>query len=153
MVCSARERPTRLLRCRPRTDFGDISVVGSAQGGQRGRDEDSKTLRKREKCRPFRRSIPPIATMASEKLDFCDSAAGQVTRILLPEFVLNGQKKSPAVLNVGQPFGYQYLWERFIPPRSYIWRERPSTPSAPYGLTRPVVPPGGSFISGRLATV
>jgi hypothetical protein len=37
-----------------------------------------------------------------------------------------------------------------IPPRSYIRRERPSTPSAQYGLTRPVVPPDGSFIFGLL---
>jgi hypothetical protein len=35
-----------------------------------------------------------------------------------------------------------------IPPIGCIRRERPSTPSAPYSLTRPVVPPDGSFISG-----
>jgi hypothetical protein len=32
-----------------------------------------------------------------------------------------------------------------IPPIGCIRRERPSTPSAPYSLTRPVVPPDGSF--------
>ena len=30
----------------------------------------------------------------------------------------------------------------------YIWRERPSTPRAHMALTRPVVPPDGSFICG-----
>jgi len=40
-----------------------------------------------------------------------------------------------------------------IPPRSYIRRERPSTPSAQYGLTRPVVPPDGSFIFGAQIAV
>ena len=35
-----------------------------------------------------------------------------------------------------------------IPPIGCIRRERPSTPSAPYSLTRPVVPPDGSFIFG-----
>ena len=36
-----------------------------------------------------------------------------------------------------------------IPPSGYIRRERPSTPSAHMALTRPVVPPDGSFIFGR----
>src|SRR5437899_3648612 len=40
------------------------------------------------------------------------------------------------------------MWERLSLPIGCIRRERPSTPSAPYGLTRPVVPPDGSFISG-----
>src|SRR5215204_6670317 len=40
------------------------------------------------------------------------------------------------------------MWERLSLPIGCIRRERPSTPSAPYGLTRPVVPPDGSFIFG-----
>jgi hypothetical protein len=63
------------------------AVVGCAQGGQRTRRRRAKMLRKRRNCRPFRRSIPPVAAMASEKSDFCDSAAGQAIRIWLPEFV------------------------------------------------------------------
>src|ERR1700691_2448311 len=40
-----------------------------------------------------------------------------------------------------------------IPPhRGCIRRERPSTPSAPYGLTRPVVPPDGSFVLADISS-
>src|ERR1700691_1454343 len=40
-----------------------------------------------------------------------------------------------------------------IPPhRGCIRRERPSTPSAPYGFTRPVVPPDGSFVLADISS-
>ena len=44
-----------------------------------------------------------------------------------------------------QPFGDQYVWERVIPPHGYIRRERPSTPSAPYGFDPSGCPPGRVF--------
>src|SRR6185295_4247588 len=56
-------------------------------------------------------------------------------------------KKSPTVLNVRQGVA-TYMCGSGYPPIGCIRRERPSTPSAPYSLTRPVVPPDGSFIFG-----
>ena len=56
-------------------------------------------------------------------------------------------KKIAQRLNVGAASHDQYVWERLSLPNGYIRRERPSTPSAHMALTRPVVPPDGSFIS------
>ena len=57
-------------------------------------------------------------------------------------------KKSADVLNVRRGCCDLLMWERLSLPIGCIRRERPSTPSAPYSLTRPVVPPDGSFIFG-----
>src|SRR2546429_183585 len=59
-------------------------------------------------------------------------------------------KKSPGVLNVRRGCCDLSMWERLSLPIGCIRRERPSTPSAPYGLTRPVVPPDGSFILAQI---
>jgi hypothetical protein len=59
-------------------------------------------------------------------------------------------KKSPGPLNVLPASIDQMAWEQKSLPNGHIRRERPSTPSAHMALTRPVVPPDGSFISYAL---
>src|SRR5258708_22636523 len=62
-------------------------------------------------------------------------------------------KKIARPLELRRPFPRPTAVGAVIPPhRGCIRRERPSTPSAPYGFTRPVVPPDGAFVlAGILA--
>src|SRR5260221_1489318 len=62
-------------------------------------------------------------------------------------------KKIARPLELRRPFPRPTAVGAGIPPHpGCIRRERPSTPSAPYGLTPPVVPPDGSFVlAGILA--
>src|SRR5207244_12313315 len=62
-------------------------------------------------------------------------------------------KKSLCALNVRWADATNLAWERLSLPIGYIRRERPSTPSAHMALTRPVVPPDGSFLFGRSLSI
>src|SRR3954452_12021074 len=55
-------------------------------------------------------------------------------------------KKSTDVLNVPRGCCDLSMWERLIPPHRLYSARAPIHPKRPYGLTRPVVPPDGSFL-------
>jgi hypothetical protein len=55
-------------------------------------------------------------------------------------------KKSAAVLNVRSTCCDLSMWERLTPPHRLYSARAPIHPKRPYGLTRPVVPPDGSFL-------
>jgi hypothetical protein len=87
MVCSAPEADAFAAVQAADQAPATSAVAGCAQGGQRERDEDGRKCFGKEGIAGRSVAIPPVAAMASEKSDFCDSAAGQAIRILLPEFV------------------------------------------------------------------
>jgi hypothetical protein len=84
---------------------------------------------------------PRVATGASENRT-------PTTTLVLHKTQCREVKINPITLNAGLPLSDQLHVGAEIPPHSYIRRERPSTPSAYMALTRPVVPPDGSFIFG-----
>jgi hypothetical protein len=87
-----------------------------------------------------------IATAASENRTPTTTFGRAGNRPSLYKMQCPEVKKNPITLNAGQPLSDQFHVGAKLPPRGYIRRERPSTPSAYMALTRPVVPPDGSFI-------
>jgi hypothetical protein len=55
-------------------------------------------------------------------------------------------KKSQGHLNVRRPSATHHLWERLSLPIEAVFGASAHPPKRPYGLTRPVVPPDGSFV-------
>jgi hypothetical protein len=95
---------------------------------------------------PIRTIHRRVATGASENRTPATTLGQAGNRPSLHKMQCPEVKKNPITLNAGRPLGDQFHVGAELPPHSYIRRERPSTPSAYMALTRPVVPPDGSFI-------
>jgi hypothetical protein len=52
---------------------------------------------------------------------------------------------------VRRPFRDQYMWERLSLPIEAVFGASAHPPKRPYSLTRPVVPPDGSFVFARIS--
>ena len=50
-----------------------------------------------------------------------------------------------------RPFRDQYMWERLSLPIEAVFGASAHPPKRPYSLTRPVVPPDGSFVLARIS--
>jgi hypothetical protein len=63
-----------------------------------------------------------------------------------PKLLPKKLKKSLGDLNVWRPFRDQDRWEWLSLPIEAVFGASAHPPQRPYGLTRPVVPPDGSFV-------
>jgi hypothetical protein len=68
-----------------------------------------------------------------------------------PRLLPKKLKKSLGDLNVWRPFCDQDRWEWLSLPIEAVFGASAHPPKRPYGLTRPVVPPDGSFVFARIS--